>query len=51
MPYLRESNKRGDMFARVKLILPNALTDQEVDNIRALAAIRQKHAEPNEVKS
>ena len=50
MPYLRESNKCGDMFARVKLVLPDALTDQEVDSIRALVAARQKHAEPNEVK-
>jgi curved DNA-binding protein len=50
MPYLRESTKRGDMFARVKLILPDALTDQEVDSIRVLAAARQKHAEPSEVK-
>jgi len=50
MPYLRESTKRGDMFARVKLVLPDALTDQEVDSIRALVAARQKHTEPNEVK-
>jgi curved DNA-binding protein len=50
MPYLRESNKRGDMFARVRLILPDSLTDQEVDSIRTLASARKKHAEPNEVK-
>lgn len=50
MPYLRESTKRGDMFARVKLILPNALTDQEVNSITALASARQKRAEPSEVK-
>jgi curved DNA-binding protein len=50
MPHLRESNKRGDMFVRVRLILPDSLTDQEVDSIRALASARQKHAEPNEVK-
>ncbi len=50
MPYLREPNKRGDMFARVKLVLPNALTDQEVEGITALASARQKHAEPSEVK-
>ena len=25
MPYLREPNKRGDMFARVKLVLPDCL--------------------------
>ncbi len=50
MPYLREPNKRGDMFARVKLVLPDALTDQEVAGITALASARQKHAEPSEVK-
>jgi curved DNA-binding protein len=50
MPYLREPNKRGDMFARVKLVLPNALTDQEVKGITALASARQKQAVPSEVK-
>ena len=50
MPYLREPNKRGDMFARVKLVLPNALTDQEVISITALASARQKQAKPSEVK-
>jgi curved DNA-binding protein len=50
MPYLREPKKRGDMFARVKLVLPDALTDQEVEGITALASARHKHAEPSEVK-
>jgi len=50
MPYLREPGKRGDMFARVKLVLPDSLTDQEVDSIQALASARQKHAKSNEVK-
>jgi curved DNA-binding protein len=50
MPYLREPNKRGDMFARVKLVLPNALTDQEVEGITALASARQKQAELSEAK-
>ena len=50
MPYLREPNKRGDMFARVKLVLPNALTDKEVEGITALASARQKQAKPSEVK-
>jgi curved DNA-binding protein len=50
MPYLREPNKRGDMFARVKLVLPDALTDQEVEGITALASARQKQAKPSEVK-
>lgn len=50
MPYLREPNKRGDMFARVKLVLPNALTEQEVAGIAALASSRQKQTKPSEVK-
>ena len=44
MPYLRERNKRGDMFARVKLVLPDSLTDQEVNNIRELVSARQEHS-------
>ena len=44
MPYLRELNKRGDLFARVRLVLPDSLTDQEVNSIRALASARQKHS-------
>ena len=51
MPHLREPDKRGDMFAHVRLILPDPLTDQEVDSIQRLASARQKHAESNEVKS
>lgn len=50
MPYLREPNKRGDMFARVKLVLPDALTNQEVEGITALASARQKRTDPSEVK-
>ena len=50
MPYLREPNKRGDLFARVKLVLPVSLTDQEVNSITTLAAARQKQAKPSEVK-
>ena len=51
MPYLREPDKRGDMFAHVRLILPDPLTDQEVDSIQRLASARQKHTETKEVKS
>ena len=50
MPHQGDAKTRGDLFARVRLVLPDALTDQEVDSIRALASARQKHAEPNEVK-
>ena len=42
MPHLGDPDKRGDLFARVKLVLPDSLTDQEVDSIRTLASARQK---------
>ena len=42
MPHLGDSKTRGDLFARVRLILPDPLTDQEVDSIRVLASARQK---------
>lgn len=51
MPHLGDAKIRGDLFARVRLILPNSLTDQEVSSISALAAARHKYAESNEVKS
>jgi hypothetical protein len=38
------------MFARVKLVLPDSLTEQEVEGITALASARQKQAKPIEVK-
>jgi curved DNA-binding protein len=50
MPYLREPDKRGDMFARVKLVLPDALTEKELEGITALASARQNHRESSEVK-
>jgi curved DNA-binding protein len=50
MPHLGDPKTRGDLFARVRLVLPDSLTDQEVDSIRALASARQKHDKPNEVK-
>lgn len=40
MPRLGDSKKRGDLFARVRLVLPDPLTDQEVNSIRSLAASR-----------
>jgi curved DNA-binding protein len=50
MPHPGNPKARGDLFARVRLILPDSLTDQEVSSISALASARQKHAESNEVK-
>ena len=41
MPHLGNPDKRGDLFAHVKLVLPDSLTDHEVDSIRALASARQ----------
>jgi curved DNA-binding protein len=40
MPHLGDPKTRGDLFALVKLVLPNPLTDQEVNSIRELAASR-----------
>jgi len=45
MPHLGDPDKRGDLFARVKLVLPDSLTDHEVDSIRTLASARQKLSE------
>ena len=50
MPRLGEAKTRGDLYTRIMLVLPDALTDQEVEGITALASARQKHADPNEVK-
>ena len=40
MPRLGDPKTRGDLFALVRLVLPDSLTDQEVDSIRTLAAAR-----------
>lgn len=40
MPHLGDPQTRGDLFALVKLVLPDPLTDQEVDSIRELASAR-----------
>ena len=50
MPHLRDTKKRGDLFAQVRLVLPDQLTDLEVNRIRELAASRLEHI-PNEVKA
>jgi curved DNA-binding protein len=44
MPHLGDPKRRGDLFARVKLVLPEPLTDQEVRSIHELAASRQKRS-------
>jgi len=40
MPRLGDPKTRGDMFAMVKLVLPEPLSDQEVNSIRALTSSR-----------
>ena len=40
MPHLGDPKTRGDLFARVRLVLPDPLTDQEVNRIRELASSR-----------
>jgi len=40
MPHLGDPKTHGDLFALVKLVLPDPLSDQEVNSIRALASSR-----------
>ncbi len=42
MPRLERPTERGDMFARVKLVLPEALSDAEVETVRSLARERSE---------
>jgi curved DNA-binding protein len=46
MPHLGDPKTRGDLFAQVRLVLPDPLTDQEVNSIRALAASRPNRSQP-----
>ena len=45
MPHLGKPDRSGDLFARVRLVLPDPLTDQEVNSIRELASSRQKRSQ------
>ena len=45
MPHLGDPKTRGDLFALVRLVLPEPLTDQEVNSIRELAASRPNRTE------
>jgi curved DNA-binding protein len=40
MPHLGDPKTRGDLFALVRLVLPDPLTDREVNSIRELASSR-----------
>jgi len=52
MPHLHDTKKRGDLFARVRLVLPDPLTDEEVSSIRELATSRSNRSKthPDEAK-
>jgi curved DNA-binding protein len=45
MPHLGDAQTYGDLFALVRLVLPDRLTDQEVDSIRELASSRLNRSE------
>jgi curved DNA-binding protein len=42
MPHLGQPQQRGDLYARVKLVLPEPLTDDELATLRTLAQARQQ---------
>jgi curved DNA-binding protein len=44
MPHLGDPKTHGDLFALVKLVLPDSLTDKEVNDIRELASSRSKQS-------
>ena len=45
MPHLGDPKTHGDLYALVRLVLPDPLTDQEVNSISALAASRPNHSQ------
>jgi curved DNA-binding protein len=42
MPQLRDSNKHGDLYAKVKVVLPESLSTKEKELFRELAQMRGK---------
>jgi curved DNA-binding protein len=44
MPHLGDPKSRGDLYALVRLVLPDSITDQEVDSIRELASSRSNRS-------
>jgi curved DNA-binding protein len=44
MPHLGDPKTHGDLFALVRLVLPDTLTDEEVDSIRTLASSRSNRS-------
>ena len=45
MPHLGDPKTHGDLFALVRLVLPEPLTDKEVNSIRELASSRSNRSE------
>jgi DnaJ-class molecular chaperone len=41
MPQKGNPNERGDLYARVNLVLPESMTEEELNTLRSLAAKRQ----------
>ncbi len=41
MPLLRDADRRGDLFARVNIVLPRRLSDEEKELFQVLAALRK----------
>jgi len=46
MPHLGDPQTRGDLFAMVRLVLPDPLSDQEINSIRELASARASSPSP-----
>jgi curved DNA-binding protein len=44
MPHLGDPKKHGDLFALVRLVLPETLSDKEVNSIRELASSRSNQS-------
>ena len=42
MPSLADPARRGDLYARIRLVLPEALSEQELKTLRELRATREK---------
>jgi curved DNA-binding protein len=42
MPRLERPGERGDLYAHVKLVLPERLSDAELETLRTLAQARQQ---------
>jgi len=45
MPHLSDQKTHGDLFAKVRLVLPEKLTDGEIESIRELSSSRKSQSE------